>query len=65
MVYNDDYIRKVIPFLKETYFHDTLERILFTHIKDHLEKYNNNPTIDILIGTNWSSSFFKSIISMM
>ena len=48
MVYNDDYIRKVIPFLKETYFHDTLERILFTHIKDHLEKYNNNPTIETL-----------------
>ena len=48
MVYNEDYTRKVLPFLKEAYFHDTLERILFEHVKEHLEKYNKNPTIETL-----------------
>ena len=48
MVYNEDYTRKVLPFLKEAYFHDTLERILFEHVKEHLEKYNKNPTVESL-----------------
>ena len=48
MVYNEDYTRKVLPFLKESYFQDTLERILFEHVKDHLEKYNKNPTVESL-----------------
>ena len=48
MVYNEDYTRKVLPFLKESYFQDTLERILFEHVKDHLEKFNKNPTVESL-----------------
>ena len=48
MVYNEDYTRKVLPFLKESYFQDTLERILFEHVKDHLEKYNKSPTVESL-----------------
>ena len=48
MVYNEDYTRKVLPFLKEAYFHDTLERILFEHINSHVEKYNKNPTTETL-----------------
>ena len=48
MVYNEDYTRKVLPFLQEAYFHDTLERILFEHVKEHLEKYNKNPTVETL-----------------
>ena len=48
MVCNEDYTRKVLPFLKEAYFHDTIERILFEHIREHLEKYNKNPTVESL-----------------
>jgi len=48
MVYNEDYTRKVLPFLQEAYFQDTLERILFEHVKSHLEKYNKNPTVETL-----------------
>ena len=48
MVCNEDYTRKVLPFLKEAYFHDTIERILFEHVKEYLEKYNKNPTIESL-----------------
>ena len=48
MVYNEDYTRKVLPFLNEAYFHDTLERIIFEHIQDYILKYNKTPTIESL-----------------
>ena len=48
MVYNEDYTRKVLPFLNEAYFHDTLERIIFEHIKEYTLKYNKTPTIESL-----------------
>ena len=48
MVCNEDYTRKVLPFVKEVYFHDVLERILFGQIKEYVEKYNKNPTVETL-----------------
>ena len=47
MIYNEDYTRKVLPFLKEAYFHDVLERMLFENVRSHVEKYNKNPTYHI------------------
>ena len=48
MIYNEDYTRKVLPFLKEAYFHDVLERMLFENVRSHVEKYNKNPTLESL-----------------
>jgi replicative DNA helicase len=44
MVHNEDYVRKVLPFLKEDYFEDQNERFLYTTIKGYIDKYNGIPT---------------------
>lgn len=48
LIHNEEYTRKVIPFLSKKYFHDEEEQKIFTTIKKHIEKYNSNPTIEIL-----------------
>ena len=48
MIYDDVYVRKVLPFLKDDYFHDLLDRKIFGSIKTHVEKYNNNPSVETL-----------------
>ena len=49
LVYNEEYTRKVIPFLKEDYFQDGVEKIIFQTIWAYAEKYKSNPTIDALV----------------
>ena len=48
LVYNEDYLRKVLPFLKEDYFSDRTERTLFNEITSFTETYNNPPTPEAL-----------------
>ena len=49
LVYNEEYTRKVIPFLKEDYFQDGIEKVIFQTIWAYAEKYKSNPTIDALV----------------
>jgi len=44
LMYNESYMRKAIPFLKDTYFSKREECILFTEINKFILKYNNLPT---------------------
>jgi replicative DNA helicase len=48
LVYNEDYLRKVLPFLKTEYFSSNVERVLFSEITSFTESYNNTPTIEAL-----------------
>lgn len=48
LVYNEDYLRKVLPFLKDEYFSDRTERTLFNEITSFTETYNTPPTIEAL-----------------
>ena len=41
---NDQYFRKVLPFLKEDYFADRDTKIIFRMVSDYLDKYNSMPT---------------------
>lgn len=43
LVQNEQYARKVIPFLKDEYFEDLLEKRLFEIITGYVEKYNGLP----------------------
>ena len=55
LIYNEQYCRKVLPFIKEEYFTDRLEKLLFTEIYEFVNKYNNLPTkesLSIEINTN-------------
>ena len=48
LVHNEDYSRKVIPFIQPEYFHDHAERILFEEIGQYMAKYNTRPSIPAL-----------------
>ena len=48
LVYNEDYLRKVLPFLKTDYFSDKTERTLFNEITSFTETYNHSPTVEAL-----------------
>lgn len=48
LLLNEDYGRKVIPFLKDEYFHDPAEKTLFALIKNHTNKYGCFPSKEAL-----------------
>jgi replicative DNA helicase len=49
LVLNEDYSRKVVPFLQEEYFQDKAERTVFNIVSKFLLKYNNIPTKDAVL----------------
>lgn len=49
LIYNEEYTRKVVPFLTEEYFKDNCEKILFKEIQEFITKYNTPPTYEALI----------------
>ncbi len=48
LIRNEDYTRKVLPFLKEDYFRESEDRLLFREVAGFVLKYNNQPTFDAL-----------------
>ena len=44
LVTNEEYARKVLPFLKSDYFSDKTERTIFEEISKFVDKYNKIPT---------------------
>jgi replicative DNA helicase len=49
LVCNEDFYRKVVPFIKPNYFTDQHERVIYEEIWDFASKYNMMPTAEILI----------------
>ena len=48
---NDQYVRKVLPHLKDSYFNEISEKKLFNILIDYINKYNNIPSYESLIIT--------------
>ena len=48
LIQNEEYVRKVVPYLKPEYFHDHADRNLFQLIIQYFDKYNKPPTIEAL-----------------
>ena len=48
LAYNENYSRKVIPFIEPDYFHDSSERVLFEEIAQYMVKYNARPSKEAL-----------------
>jgi replicative DNA helicase len=46
---NDEYVRKVIPFLNEDYFSGIEDKLLFNEIRNFITKYNVPPSLDALL----------------
>ena len=49
LCYNEEYLRKVIPFLKPEYFSRNEDRIVFNKIATHTENYNAAPSKQALM----------------
>ena len=44
LLHDEEYTRKVIPFIKTEYFEDLTDRYIFDVIKDYIDEYNSLPT---------------------
>lgn len=64
----EDYARRVMPYLKDEYFFDSAQKILFSIIKDYFIEYNvipNKTAIDIEINNNKSAANIHSSLKKM
>jgi len=48
LVYNDEYTRRVIPFLKPEYFTDHTEKTIYQTLWSYVDKYKASPDIEAL-----------------
>ncbi len=48
LINNEDYSRKVLPFIKSEYFEDNSEKTVFLEIQSFMEHYNKLPTKEVL-----------------
>jgi len=48
LIYSEDYLRKVLPFLKDEYFTDRTERLIFNEINTFTNAYNSPPSIEAI-----------------
>lgn len=70
LLYNEDYLRKVLPFLKKEYFEDEIQKIVFEEILEFVSEYNNPPTKEVLSietqkRTDVNEDQFKKIIHLI
>jgi len=70
LVHNEDFARKTLPFLKEDYFSDSSERVVFKRITDFMTKYNSRPTreaigIEIESSTNLTEEEHKRSMELV
>ncbi len=49
LIFNEDYTRKVLPFLREIYFSDRNEKVLYKQIELFVNEYKNLPTKEALL----------------
>ena len=49
LIYNEDYSRKVLPFIKSDYFTDLTEKTVFNEVTEFINKYKNLPTHESLV----------------
>ena len=48
LLYNEEYLRKVIPFIKADYFEDPNQKIVFEELKNFVDEYNERATKEVL-----------------
>ena len=49
LIFNDEYTRKSLPYLKKEYFSDHNDQFLFDEIETYVNKFNVLPTKEALI----------------
>ena len=49
LIFNEEYTRKVVPFLKEEYFSDSIQKKFFSEVKNFIEEYKTPPSYESLL----------------
>ena len=49
LIYNEQYARKALPFLKSEYFQQVSDKAVFKIIEKHFTTFNKCPTVDVLL----------------
>ena len=63
LIQNDEFSRKVIPFLKPEYFVDSSEQLVYKEITHYFEKYTKSPTLEaLLINLDNNSSQSENVV---
>ena len=70
LLHNEEYLRKVIPFIKPEYFEDNHQKIVFEEIQNFVEKYNQMATKEILCievenRNDINDSSFKEVVGLI
>ena len=70
LVTNEQFARKVLPFLKEDYFADKTERTIFEEITKFVDKYNKIPTqtsleIEVSGRKDLNEEEFKKVVAVI
>ena len=70
LIHNEQYARKVLPFMKGDYFSDRIERVIFEEIQHFVEKYNKLPNktsleIEIDGRKDLTEEDFKRVLSVV
>ena len=48
LLFNEAFARKTLPFLKDEYFHNQSDKVVYQLIKEYVDKYNNVPTKEVM-----------------
>ena len=70
LLHNEEYLRKVIPFIKPEYFEDNHQKIIFEEIQNFVEKYNQVASKEILCievenRNDINDSSFKEVVRII
>ena len=70
LLYNEEYLRKVIPFIKPDYFEDPHQKIVFEEISSFVQEYNQPATKEVLCiesekRTDINDTSFKEITKLI
>ena len=70
LIYNDEYTRKVLPFIKSEYFNVKSLKIIFLEIHEYVTNYNSLPSLNALgiecqERTDLTEEQFKEIIEVL
>ena len=49
LIFNEEYARKILPFIKPEYFSDATEKNVFEEISNHINQFKHLPTYESLI----------------
>ena len=48
LIFNEDYFRKVFPYVKKDYFEDNNSKKIFEAYSEYVEEYREPPSVEVL-----------------